>query len=413
MRLQYLKNMCQKHKRAAVAAARDRKKLKKIPEDLSSSTPVLGSLLSSFSDSPNNSSNNHHHDINTTIKHSPIHHQSLNKLPYHQTGCLGLTTIPCNSSPISPSFAEISDRSHQGFRRAQSDGNLRGLLDYSSSNHNEQCYNSNQTKKFSGRSKCLMLETIPSFSFRNFPGHGEDDDEEEEESDIQYEEEREELEENVTMEREHYGLRNKMENMVLNEEVSVMDRIWKVNFEEERQSISEGMHLARGLGIDCGSNGNGGSGGFGGASGGGGGDFDSGGDGGDIHGTEEYYKRMVQENPGNPLFLRNYAQFLFQMKRDLQGAEEYYSRAILADPKDGEILSQYARLEWELHQDQSRASSYFERAVQASPEDSHVHAAYASFLWETEDNDDKSNVLKDFNAKPPPFHEGAASFASA
>jgi predicted ATPase len=32
-----------------------------------------------------------------------------------------------------------------------------------------------------------------------------------------------------------------------------------------------------------------------------------------MHGTEEYYKKMVQENPGNPLFLRNYAQFLYQV----------------------------------------------------------------------------------------------------
>ena len=131
----------------------------------SSSTPVLGSLLSSFSDSPNNSSNNHHHDINTTFKHNPIHHQSINKLSYHQTGCFCLNTISCNSSPISPSISEFSCRSHQGFRRAQSVGNLQGLLDYSSNNNDEQYYNPNQTRKVFGRSKCLMLETIPSFSF--------------------------------------------------------------------------------------------------------------------------------------------------------------------------------------------------------------------------------------------------------
>jgi hypothetical protein len=29
--------------------------------------------------------------------------------------------------------------------------------------------------------------------------------------------------------------------------------------------------------------------------------------------VEEYYKKMVQQNPGNPLFLRNYAQFLYQV----------------------------------------------------------------------------------------------------
>ncbi|CAL5409033.1 unnamed protein product [Camellia sinensis] len=86
--------------------------------------------------------------------------------------------------------------------------------------------------------------------------------------------------------------------------------------------------------------------------------------------TEDYYKRMVEENPSNRLFLRNYAQFLYQSKRDLQGAEQYYSRAVLADPADGEIISQYAKLVWELHRDQDKAVSYFERVVQATPEDS-------------------------------------------
>ncbi|KAL7212744.1 hypothetical protein ACSBR2_015428 [Camellia fascicularis] len=66
---------------------------------------------------------------------------------------------------------------------------------------------------------------------------------------------------------------------------------------------------------------------------------------------------MVEENPSNPLFLRNYAQFLYQSKRDLQGAEQYYSRAVLADPADGEIISQYAKLVWELHHDQDKAMS--------------------------------------------------------
>lgn len=30
--------------------------------------------------------------------------------------------------------------------------------------------------------------------------------------------------------------------------------------------------------------------------------------------VEEHYKKMVKENPSNPLFLRNYAQFLFQVR---------------------------------------------------------------------------------------------------
>ncbi|XP_049386979.1 uncharacterized protein LOC125851242 [Solanum stenotomum] len=110
-------------------------------------------------------------------------------------------------------------------------------------------------------------------------------------------------------------------------------------------------------------------------------DFDGNGD------VEEYYKRVLKEDPSNPLFLRNYAQLL-QSKGDLSGAEHYYLQATLADPKDGDTLSQYAKLVWELHQDKDRASDYFERAVRAAPENSHVLGAYASFLWDI--NDDES-----------------------
>ncbi|KAJ9182341.1 hypothetical protein P3X46_006345 [Hevea brasiliensis] len=120
--------------------------------------------------------------------------------------------------------------------------------------------------------------------------------------------------------------------------------------------------------------------------------------------VEEYYRRMVEENPSNSLVLRNYAQFLYQ-KGDLPGAEEYYSRAVLADPGDGEIMSHYAKLVWEAHRDHSKASSFFEQAVQAAPEDSHVVAAYASFLWETEGNEEDST-------NPDQFHnEGSVTTA--
>ncbi|WVZ86366.1 hypothetical protein U9M48_033162 [Paspalum notatum var. saurae] len=100
------------------------------------------------------------------------------------------------------------------------------------------------------------------------------------------------------------------------------------------------------------------------------------------------YKRMVDEQPGNALVLRNYAQFLHEVKGDPRRAEEYYSRAMLADPSDGEIMSQYAKLVWEVHRDHERCLGYFQKSVQAAPQNSHVLAAYASFMWEQDDDDD-------------------------
>ncbi|KAK7825494.1 uncharacterized protein LOC111992203 isoform X1 [Quercus suber] len=371
----------------------------------SSSTPVLGSLLPSFSDSPHHNNCNHYETNNIIIKHPPPtipQKHNNNRFSLHQTGSLNLSPFSCNSSPISPSIADLDW--NKGFRRAQSDGNLEGLAYASCSTNEDQYIETNLPKKFSARPKCTMLQTIPSFSFYNSKGEYEDE-EDKEESDIEDDDEEEREERDMAMRAQTLTLENKMNSMILTEEVNVKDQIWNTGVGDEKELLGQGMFLARGIGIG-GASGGGGNGGQG--RGGGSGDFNSG---EDNQGVEEYYKRMVEENPGNPLFLRNYAQFLYQTKRDLQCAEEYYSRAILADPKDGEILSQYAKLTWELHHDQDRALSYFDRAVQASPEDSHVQAAYASFLWDTEEYEE-CDVPRDVEAMPSHFH-GAVASASA
>ncbi|KAJ4728332.1 Tetratricopeptide repeat (TPR)-like superfamily protein [Melia azedarach] len=375
----------------------------------SSSTPVLGSLLSSISESPNNNSSHHE----SPLKHhlpppSPIHHCSSGSGSGSKLSCgsFNLPTVSCNSSPISPSIADFSAGSHKGIRRAQSEGNLQGLA-YASCKE-EDFYNANQpSKKSSGRNKCLMLETIPSFSYCTLKGRREEDEEEsdlEDEEDIQdyFEENGEEedcLEEN-NEESLQSCLKNEKMSMLLIEEMQRLDNMWKVDLEG---FAGQEMYLAKGLGI----------GGRGGSRGGGGEFNPAGGDNGDKQEIEEYYKKMVDENPGNPLFLRNYAHFLYKSKRDLERAEDYYSRAILADPGDGEVLSQYAMLIWELHRDEDRATSYFQRAVHASPEDSHVHAAYASFLWETEEDDDECDAPSDLDSITHRIHRTALASANA
>lgn len=277
----------------------------------SSSTPVLGSLLPSFSDSPSHNNCNHYETNTIIIKHPPpTIHQNHKKFALHQTGSLNLSSFSCNSSPISPSIADL-DR-NKGFRRAQSDGNLEGLAYASCSTKEDQNIETNLPKKFSARPKCTMLQTIQSFSFYNSKGEYEDE-EDEEESDIEDDDEEERI---MAMRAQTQGLENKMNSMILTEEVNVKDQIWSKGVGDE---FGQGMFLARGIGIGdaSGGGGNGGRGRRGGS-----GDFNSGednqGGGGDFNGednqgVEEYYKRMVEENPGNPLFLRNYAKFLYQV----------------------------------------------------------------------------------------------------
>ncbi|KAL5562007.1 hypothetical protein UlMin_031754 [Ulmus minor] len=338
----------------------------------SCSTPVLGSLVSSISESP------HHYET------KPIH----NKLSFPQTGSTNLTRVSCSSSPISPSI-----NGDKGFRRAQSEGNLEGLAyAYCGNNSDDQFGDI-----FLKRPKCSILQTIPSFSFCNSKFGSEDDESDEEAEEF--------LERKVATEVGDFGLEGKMKKKGVTEEVGVK------NVDDRNEEKNRRMKLLKGLGIG-GSRGGGGGGGGGDKGGGVGGGFNwwggSGGDDGDKQRMEEYFKDLVEAYPGNALFLRNYAEFLYESKGDLGKAEEYYFRAILADPKDGEILLEYAKVVWELHHDKDKAAIYFGKAVQVSPKDCNIQAAYANFLWETEviEEEDQPGVGIAQDLLPPLLNGG-------
>ncbi|KAM3316417.1 hypothetical protein ACQJBY_034495 [Aegilops geniculata] len=264
--------------------------------------------------------------------HSPAVHfaESSPTVAYHPPA------ISCSLSAAGGGGGSDHERSRGGLRRARSDGNLAALGGRADDHHHHH---------LPPRSR-PALETIQSFTARD----GARDEEEEDDDDDQ--------------------------------ETSFGQFGFGSTYAQEHP-----LFLARGLGIDrlgsgllsadCG----------GGIDGGDGGGYlvASGGGGGDRSGIEIHYKRLIDEDPCNGLFLRNYAQFLYQVKGDRRRAEEYYSRAILADPNDGELLSEYARLVWEVHGDEERASSYFHRAARADPHNSHVLAAQAAFLWDTDD----------------------------
>ncbi|KAJ8558215.1 hypothetical protein K7X08_004981 [Anisodus acutangulus] len=359
----------------------------------SSSTPLLGSLLS---DSP--SCHHHHHQSDLTPNHTPNH--SYSKLSCCSHGGyqnFSKSLYPSNS-PISPSVSELSNGNKfpsHGFRRAQSEGNLEGLAKASSTEVVDEFSLSKPPKMFARKSQKQFLETIPSFCIHNSRELHSDDESEEEDEDDEF---------------GYISRQYSLGTNAIKEEMSYVSQNSKIEIVEGREE----MYLARGLGVaDIGCFDDGGP--YGGRGIGGGGgyrpvafDRDGGGDSQGLH-IEEHYKRMLEENPGNSLFLRNYANFLYQTKKDLEGAEEYYSRAILADPSDGEILSQYAKLIWELHRDSDRATSYFERAVQAASSDSHIHAAYANFLWEIEDEEDENDETQ----VPPMVHTVATASITA
>ncbi|KAL4654095.1 hypothetical protein ACB092_01G353600 [Castanea dentata] len=137
-------------------------------------------------------------------------------------------------------------------------------------------------------------------------------------------------------------------------------------------------------------------------------------------GTDLYYQKMIEANPGNPLLLCNYARFLKEVRGDFVKAEEYCGRAILANPNDGEVLSMYADLIWQSYKDAPRAENYFDQAVKAAPDDCYVLASYARFLWDAEEEEEEEEMdheVGDGTSKTLPitasFFRGAPLAASS
>ncbi|XP_068653477.1 uncharacterized protein [Aristolochia californica] len=365
----------------------------------SSSTPILGSILSS--ESPNNFDRNR-------PPPSLDNHKKLSFHASHQSSHPFL----CNSSPTSHSKVGFSETdrepnaSSKGFRRAQSDGNLEALTALELDDLN----NSNLVK--SSKRHHAVLETIPSFSV--YRSRYED----EEEVECGEDEELhcgDGLQRSVTI-GENVSSKGGDFSFANNNALSFVQEV-RVEGTEDILTFggigSSTLFLARGPGFDdSGLTFNGNSSGVGG--GGDGSNFSPKGSNGGADGfdAEHYYKRMVEENPSSALVLRNYAHFL-HMANDFRGAEEYYSRAILVEPGDGEILSQYAKLIWQFHHDGKRAGRYFEQAVQAAPDNSQVLAAYANFLWETEEDEEEQDEDDQSQSLLENSYGGNMAFATA
>lgn len=251
----------------------------------SSSTPILGSLLSSYSDSPNNVDHNR--------PPSSDHHKKVSFFP-HAGHTAFHHPFYCNSSSMSQSGSN-------GFRRVRSDGNL------------ERLPSSELDELHISRRRHPVLDSIPSFS-ADHSNIGERDEEEEEAGDGDGDGllRSVTIGESITAVGQDFG-------SVDAKDGSLASRAIEEESEEVILSINgigsaaSPLFVSGGIGMDTaivnaalaeGDGHGAGAGGFR--------PMDSGGS-GDGSDPEDHYRRLVEENPCSALCLRNYAQFLYQV----------------------------------------------------------------------------------------------------
>jgi Tfp pilus assembly protein PilF len=94
--------------------------------------------------------------------------------------------------------------------------------------------------------------------------------------------------------------------------------------------------------------------------------------------AEEFYRRAVELEPANPVYLNNYALFLHEVRP--AEAEPYYKRALDAAPSDAEVLGNYADWLDEQPGREAEADALYRRAIQANPGGAKNLGNYAVFL---------------------------------
>ncbi|KAJ8769805.1 hypothetical protein K2173_007665 [Erythroxylum novogranatense] len=99
--------------------------------------------------------------------------------------------------------------------------------------------------------------------------------------------------------------------------------------------------------------------------------------------TELLYQTGLSQEPGNPLLLANYAQFLYLVGHDYDRAEDYFKSAVGVETRDAEAYNKYATFLWRIRKDLWAAEETFLEAIASDPSNTYHAANYAHFLWNT------------------------------
>ncbi|KAH7282533.1 hypothetical protein KP509_35G034900 [Ceratopteris richardii] len=102
--------------------------------------------------------------------------------------------------------------------------------------------------------------------------------------------------------------------------------------------------------------------------------------------TDLTYQEEIRMDPGNPLLLANYAQFLHLVRHHNARAESFFRRALAAAPDgaDADVMAKFANFLWIAKGDLAEAERTFQAAAEAEPTNAYHAGSYANFLWSSE-----------------------------
>ncbi len=104
----------------------------------------------------------------------------------------------------------------------------------------------------------------------------------------------------------------------------------------------------------------------------------------------ECYKKLIENEPNNSFILNNYATFLVDITKEYEKADEYYRKAIDADPDNLNIIAAYAKYLTNIRKNYDKAEQFYSEGLAKNTSDSIFLCNYADFLKSIRKNYDKA-----------------------
>jgi Tfp pilus assembly protein PilF len=96
--------------------------------------------------------------------------------------------------------------------------------------------------------------------------------------------------------------------------------------------------------------------------------------------AEKYYKKALELEPNHADYNGNYANFLTLIQKEYDKAEKYYIKALEIKPNDADYNGNYANFLTLIRKDYENAEKYYEKALEIEPNHANNNGNYAQFL---------------------------------
>jgi protein O-mannosyl-transferase len=127
----------------------------------------------------------------------------------------------------------------------------------------------------------------------------------------------------------------------------------------------------------------------------------------DYEKADQFYQQILKADPDDVTAIINYAIFLYQVRKENDRAEQFYKRVLKMEPDHVNANRSYAIFLDVIRKDYDQAEKFYRKALKADPGDANINCSYAGFLYEIRKDNDQAEQFYKRALKVEPGHVSA------